>query len=151
MFKPVTEAFVIVLAKLSPATADHIRRCLSSPFKQGPTRHRTMAHRILNISHTVYCLFILSTIYCLLSIIYCLLCEFKCLLLYYSTPVADLEDMFVLVCSINLLVSDLQTGWPHDHGPNNVGAMVKRIFTRTLVFRPIHGLGVTPVTYRCTN
>ena len=34
-------------------------------------------------------------------------------------------DMFVLVCSVNLLLSDPPTGWPHDHGPTNVGAMVK--------------------------
>ena len=34
MFKPVAEAFVIVMARLNPATADPIRRCLSSPFVQ---------------------------------------------------------------------------------------------------------------------
>ena len=31
------------------------------------------------------------------------------------------------VCSrlFNEMMSDLPTGWPHDHGPTNVGAMVK--------------------------
>ena len=37
-------------------------------------------------------------------------------------------DMFVLVCSVRCaLVSHLPTGWPHDHGPTNVRAMVKTI------------------------
>ena len=36
---------------------------------------------------------------------------------YYSTPVADLADTSVLVCSVRgLSVSHLPTGWPHDHG-----------------------------------
>ena len=34
-------------------------------------------------------------------------------------------DMFVLVCSVIWLLSDVLNGWPHDHGPTNVGAMVK--------------------------
>ena len=33
-------------------------------------------------------------------------------------------DMFVLVCSV--YASHLPTGWPHDHGPTYVGAMVKK-------------------------
>ena len=40
---------------------------------------------------------------------------------YYSTPVADLADMSVLVC----LVSQNPNGWPQGHGPTNVGVMVK--------------------------
>ena len=34
-------------------------------------------------------------------------------------------DMFVLVCSIKVFVSDLPDGWPQDHGPTKFGAMVK--------------------------
>ena len=33
MSKPLAEAFVIILALLNPATADPIRRCISSPLQ----------------------------------------------------------------------------------------------------------------------
>ena len=33
--------------------------------------------------------------------------------------------MFVLVFSVRWSVSHAPTGWPHDHGLTNVGAMVK--------------------------
>ena len=36
---------------------------------------------------------------------------------YYSTPVAGFSDMSVLVCSVrDQSISDVPTGWPHDHG-----------------------------------
>ena len=35
-------------------------------------------------------------------------------------------NIFVLVCSMKQSVSE-PTGWPHDHGPTNIGAMVKSI------------------------
>ena len=40
-----------------------------------------------------------------------------------QSPVADLADMFVLVCKFETISHPLN-GWPHDHGPTNVGAMV---------------------------
>ena len=43
---------------------------------------------------------------------------------YYSTPVADLADMFLLVCTFETIAHPLN-GWPHDHGPTNVGAKVQ--------------------------
>ena len=69
--------------------------------KQGPTRHRPMAHpvvfRYLSYSTT---------------------------LAEHAWPSAKMEH----VCSrlFNEMMSDLPAGWPHDHGPTNVGAMVKR-------------------------
>ena len=44
---------------------------------------------------------------------------------YSFTLVADLADMFVLVCSLRWLLSHPLNGWPHDHGPTNIGVMVK--------------------------
>ena len=41
--------------------------------KQGPTRHTPMAHRIVNISNTVYCLLSTYTVYHLLSTVYSLM------------------------------------------------------------------------------
>ena len=48
-------------------------------------------------------------------------------------------DMFVLVCSVKRLLSDVLNGWPHDHGPTNAGAMVKKTDIRT--FRLIERIG----------
>ena len=51
--------------------------------KQGPTRHRPMAHPVVF--------------------------RYVCLRPGW--------DMFVLVCSVRYLVSDIPNGWPHDHKP----------------------------------
>ena len=37
-------------------------------------------------------------------------------LLYCFTTVADLEEMFVLVCSVQCLPNDFLNGWCFDHG-----------------------------------
>ena len=88
--------------------------------KQGPTRHRPMAHAVV----------------------------FQ--YLSYSTRLAEHAvhrlrrcpgwDMFVLVCSVRWSVSHLPTGWPHDHGPTNVRAMEKNGFN-LLYFHRIGPLG----------
>ena len=51
---------------------------------------------------------------------------------YHSWPTAvpglwTVSDMFVLVCSVRLSVNYILNGWPHDHGPTNVRAKVKKI------------------------
>ena len=82
-------------------------------------------------TNTVYCL--LSTFFCIKCEVFCLLVTLQCLLycyLYYFITLLQLQtpaDMFALVCSVRCSVqlNDHHLGWRHDHGPNNVGAIVK--------------------------
>ena len=102
-----------------------------------------MAHRILNISDTVYCLLSTYTVYPLLSTVYSLLSTVYYVnwSVYYFTTLLQLQTLqtclFSSVQWIYQWVSYLPTGWPHDHGPTNAGAMVKiwedRAFGLTLI------------------
>ena len=102
-----------------------VTQCLQCPKRQDKGHHGTdrwpTESLIFPILSTVYCHLILSTIYCLQSIFYCLL-----------------STMWIEVCTSLLLYSSCRpcrhvcsclfsvaTGWPHAHGPTNVGAMVK--------------------------
>ena len=54
-------------------------------------------------------------------------------------------DMFVLVFSMNLSV------WPHDHGPTNVEAMIKRAFCILKMTWLSHYIGLVTFTFVSHN
>ena len=71
-----------------------------TPLKQGPTRHRPIAHPIV----------------------------FR--YLSYSTTLTEHGFHRLGRCpafgqAVQLEVTDPLTGWPQDHGPSNIGPMVK--------------------------
>ena len=113
-----------------------VQYILNTKKKQGPTRHRPIAHRILNISDTLYCLLSTYRVYHLLSTVYSLLSTvsyFNWSFYYFTTLLLQLQTLqklqtclFLSILLDDYWVSYLPTGWPHDHGTTNIRAMVKK-------------------------
>ena len=83
--------------------------------KQGPTRHRPMAHPVVFRYLSYFTTLAEHAVHCLR----------RC-------PAFGRAGT-CLFLSVQLDVSHLATGWPHDHGPTNVGAMVKILGVRGIL------------------